>query len=227
MISINPEFAARVACQKAYYTRETDVFSAPEWGTLSRANYLKAREVMADEICRNSVITKLITAVQQLSGILLAESVESPAVSLVQIEVNIWPHRYTEEEANTMVAAIATRLGGVFSVRLVSYSPEMLSTSHVVSNYLCMFMYDPTAWINKNINDIKLFRLKHMTIYTPRINHGRELTKEERERINKQGMDLCSFTKELFSPFLTLEYLPAAMFSSLNPENKDEYLNLS
>lgn len=206
--------------------RKRDSFSAAGWGSLTDENYKAVRKAKPEVICRNSVVTKVLVIVSQLAGILLAESVQSPHLAGVEIEINTYPYVYNDAEADDIIRAVVSRLGTLYSVRLVHFPLKTLTTDFVRERYLCMFMYDTTEWINLHVKDIKSFKLKNFTIYTPRINHGRELTEQEQTEVSRYGLDLCSFTKEVFLPFIILEFLPVAMFCALIPENKDEYLKL-
>jgi hypothetical protein len=80
-------------------------------------------------------------------------------------------------------------------------------------------MYNPVLWIEANKDEFLKHKCKDVTLYTPRINHVRELTPEEIAELRKAGMNVYSSIEVAMKPYIRYSYLDVGIFCADTPLN--------
>jgi hypothetical protein len=220
LITLDADFAFSVSSDPAYYTREHDQFYTPEQGMLSKENYLALQQRFPDLIVRNALVTQVPSFVQQLCISLTEKAVESPHVGLIEIEVNTYPHVFNDDEVTSLLSACIHHFSEHFSIQIVTRPLSNLDMAYVAERYYAMVMYNPSDWINLHQRQLQKGKFKDLTLYCPRINHGRAFNDEERYELQEKGTDIYHVLQTVMAPILRLEYLPVATFcaqTAINP----------
>lgn len=220
---ISPKFAVDVTKRPGYFTRLTDDFATEEQGALSKTIYNQLSEKFKDDIVKASLTTKIFPFLLALTKEFIKQSLTTPYFTTVEIDVNLYPYRFSDAEAKTLLESLVQRLGKLVSINLISKSPEELSVDYVTDNYLAMVMYDYTQWFNANDKALRKKPLTQTGLYVPKLYNMRTLTETEEREFKKFSTDPFSVLVRLLKPFATVQFLPIALFSIDVPQNLEEY----
>lgn len=223
LIKLSPEFAYQVSNDKAFYTREEDTFSSVEMGHLPKDIFNEIYMLYKEEIIRSSIMTKFFIFLKQLTQEMINKAISTPYYGEIEVEVNVYPHKFTNQEGDDLVKAISFHLGELVSTSIVSIPPEQLTPSYILNDYYALAMYDPKPWLDTHHRELQKGTLKDIVLYTPRLNHIRKLEDTEIAKLNKENMDLFNIFTMLLSPFICIQFLPISLFSAETAANKKEY----
>lgn len=223
LIKLSPEFAYQVSTHPTYYTRQEDLFQTEAFGQLSKARFQQLFQTYRDDIIRGAVMTKIFVFLRELCTVLVNQAVATPYFGEVELEVNLHPFQFTEPEIDALIKAISHHLGHLFSVSVVSLSPAQLTPDYVQQNHVALILYDPKPWLDTHHRTLQKGHLKDLVLYTPALNHIRALTEEEQATLKERNMDVFQVFTLVMAPFISMQFLPVALFSADTLENKSEY----
>ncbi len=219
LIKINPDFAFNVTSSSPYYNRVIDVFEDEEYGRLDIELYNKVYETFKESIVRNSLKTKLTSFLFELCNKLVMKAIDGPIKSMVSIDVNLHPYKFTVEESKELIKTISESLNNQFIVNYVNISTENLTCDLVNNQYSSLIMYNYGDWFNYHTSRLRTRILKEIVLYAPRLNFVRELTDEEKNLFKYKDMDEFGLTEMLLCDFIKLQYLPVNLFCADTPAN--------
>ena len=220
-------FAFEVSTDERYYTREEDLFASADMGTLTKKTFAHVHETLRDQVVRNSIRTRMFEFLEQLMQKLFFDALGTPFHSQVGIEVNTYPYVLDEEEAALTLESIAQLLDGRFTVRLIHLSPAELTVTMAAERYRAMVMYSYHEWLNLHDEEVRKKTLFDRTgLYVPRLYQGHVPTQAELQEFARNNTEPFMLLEKVLAPFVTIQYLPAALFSAAIPSNKPEYAAL-
>ena len=166
---ISPQAAIDCAADSRYFDRVIDDFE-PICGITKdafRAVY-KRRDV---EVVRASVITEMPFILNDLVLKLERETIDTPFISRVVVEVNIYPYEMDEEERDLVALAVMARCGVETEVRCVRYAPESLSPAVVRERYSGMILYNFRDWMEHHVQAFESVKMPRVSILAPALYH--------------------------------------------------------
>lgn len=224
---INPSAAAAVL-HEGYHTRKTDVFAHVDM-ELYKKLYAE-RDV---ETLKRSAPTECFMLIRELVKLLVEqnETLNSPYRDRkLSIVVNVYPYRLSPEELEAIGTTLASRLGGVIPVELVSLSPAELTPAYVRNNFAMLVMYEYDEWLSLHYSadpatcDLKEFLktlLHDVTLFAPAIERTAALSQEELEEVKKiAGEEIFSLevVAQLASAYIGLQLIDVTLFSVIRPQ---------
>lgn len=222
LLKINPDVAFEITSNENYHARESDEFVSEEYGKLSIELFEEVKEAFKHEIIFNSLKTKMYLFLQELLSKYVEMSLNTPHVSTVTLEVNIYPYKFTDTQAEYLLKALVAHLGNVAAISIVSFDINEMSLKSVAEKYDSVIMYNPVKWLNNHHNELKTGVLKELTLYLPKMNMVRALTDKERKEFTKNVPDVYKFTQMVFTGFIRLNYIPVESYCADVPYKKRE-----
>ena len=222
LITISPDYAYEISKDEKYFKRTSDIFSTEEHGALDREIYDKVFEAYKPTIIKNSICTRIIPFVASLLVDILKQSNKISLKGPLELDINLYPFVFTDEEANELLTLVIYKLGKIASVNLIYKPLEELTVAYVKENYLAVIMYRYYNWFNLHTEELKNTSLKSVGFYLPRINFLSEFNAEQRALLKKHGTDIFDLLAKSLAIFATVQYLPIAFFSADLPHNKPE-----
>lgn len=234
LVFLNEEFAASVVSEKEYYTRDQDLFSSVKipqgmttpFGTLSKDTYAKLFEKNKDEIIKSSLMTKIMPFIISLYREYVKQALYTPFFSGVEIDINVFPFQFTEDEKKELLNQITELTLGECAINVVDIPLEDITPTYVKENYLSMVMYDYVPWFNHHSEEIKKTPLKDIGVYVPRLYHGEVPSEEDILEFKIRKTSPFEFMTQALAPFVVLQFLPVALYCADLPHNADEYSQL-
>ena len=118
---IDPDFALAVTSDSNYFTRDTDDFTTTvckkgtetPMGTLDRKVYTKVFDQYKEAVLKNSLMTKILSFLIPLYKEFSKQSILTPFLSSIEIDINIYPFILSDEEITVLLACLIEHLGTV------------------------------------------------------------------------------------------------------------------
>lgn len=220
---ISTQFAIDVTVGEAYYVREEDLFSTPNFGLLSKENFKQVQQQHLDKIFKISGRTKIIEFVKQLY-LKLIKTNGSEAVELeLSLEINLFPLTLTPEETEQLRSAVESALNGQMPVSISRYDPRTLTADMVNSQYIGMIFYDYVPWLNSFESEFKKKKnISSTALYVPRLYFDGKPSGSTLAPLEKEKIDPFEMWEHIYSPILKINYLPVAFFCVDLPANVPE-----
>lgn len=224
---IHPDMSSDLMKTPEYYLRLHDEFT---WrgDTLSRDKFNAVCARHGNHILKMAMPTKLGFFISELINYYLSKIGSTPWLSDLGVELNTHPY-----EVDTVQLALIKRIYNdhickTIPLKFVNLSVQDMSPALISDNYVALFMYNPTTWLDTHVNEIKKRVLQDVGLFTPELWHGDIPTQELLAKAQTDGLaDPATFTAKLMDTFLSFRYLPPAYFCASIPWNKKEYLGVS
>lgn len=216
---IDEGFAFDVSTDLRYYNRSEDAFETDAAGFLDKENYAAVYEKFKSQIINHSVVTRLPAFIRELFIVLAEKASSTPYLEEVELVVNVFPFKFDEDEKAELLLALTHYFNVHFRISLIDIDEKKISFDDVKDNYYAMFMYNPKPWLDTHYRLLQKGAAKHVTLYTPAINHVRSLTQEEEMSIAESGSDIFTMFRTIMSPVINMEFLPVGLFSMDSPLN--------
>lgn len=224
---LSTDFAFEVSMDERYYNRQEDVFSTEKHGTLSKQRYAEAFAAAMDQVVRNSIRTRMFEFIEELMSKLFFEILSKPFHSSVGLEINTWPYVLNDEEATAIMDSVVTLFEGRFNVSLITRDPKTITAPMAAERYRAMVMYSYDEWLNTHNDDIQKKVLFDQTgLYVPTLYQGYIPTSNELAEFAKNNTNPFAMLTKVLSPFVTIQYLPVALYCAAIPANKPEFAAL-
>jgi hypothetical protein len=152
-----------------YYDRVIDDFE-PICGITKdafRALYQK-RDA---EIMRSATITEMPFILNDLVSKLELETLDTPFVSRVIVEVNIYPYTLDEEERDLIALAVMARCGGGTEVRCVRFAANVLTPAVVRERYSGLILYNFRDWMQCHLEAFISVKMPRVSVLAPALYH--------------------------------------------------------
>ncbi len=223
LATISPDFAFEVTTKKSYFMREEDKFGTPEMGVLNKDLLAEVLKKRPEEVIRNSLRTKIPQFVREICTKLFFQAMSTPFHAGVEIDVNVYPHKFNDVEAKALIASLVLCFGKEFTLNLISKSDQDLTVDYVHDHYRCVIMYVYHEWMNVHQKEIQKKPLKTTGFYVPRLYFLTPPTEEALQEFADHNTDLFKFTQTILGPLVPIQFLPVALFCADTPSNKPEY----
>jgi hypothetical protein len=217
LMGLHEEFALFVTKRKDYYTREIDCFTHPEMGELSRELFEETLSKQGPSVLDHSPMTCMVEWVRKWLEYFVVQEVNSPIKGGVNITINTFPFELDSEERIELIETLKVYWGPIFPMSVICVDPQKISLindSH--STYIFYYALD---WLKANEQVINGASAFNKTVYLPKINLVRALTKEERTQLQQEGIDPFDLISEAFKMKLKVEFLPIQLYCIDAPEN--------
>lgn len=153
--------------------------------------------------------------------------IEPHNVEEIEFHINFYPYvDLTEEERDTITAAIKARVQDTIKVKWVIYAPDQLTPEMIRSaKYTGVFMYDFAEWVNhhfgENVLPTSITPIPSVSVYAPM--HFTDLAKlkEAMEFKNANGEQcnpILGF-RAMFSPYFHFEGIDTSGLSIITEED--------
>lgn len=218
---IEAGYSEKLAKMGSYYVRESDNLDCAEVGSLSARSIQLILDSTSDEILSLSVMTAYTRFLQELLKVQTDLALASPISPIQVVDINIHPYSLDEKTRSELCAAVKYNLlPHEVEVNVVSIKDAQLNAAYIKDRYMALSLYNPANWIESNKDELLKGEYRHLTLYTPRINHVRDLTREEREELNRLSVvDLFDLFRDSMKAYIRLEYIPVAAVSANTPVN--------
>jgi hypothetical protein len=225
LLTIDPDFGFMVSQQPGYYTRSVDKFSTPEHGSLKRELYDQVLLNNPDRVIKNSIMTRMLDFIKNIIGAQRMLQTEGPVKGIDRILVNLHPYTLTHEEKLALVNLLASELIDFeCNVELVELASIQISAEFAAKNYIAMIIYNPTDWLEAIGQELLTAVCTNLTLYTPKLNHIRELTHQESEQVKRFGSDLYASLETAMKRYIQFTYLRVNWFCAHTPLNDKDAL---
>lgn len=212
MGSISPEAAVEASKDERYFNRLIDDFT--EINGIGKDAFREAYRRRNAEIVHASVITEIPFILHELVLNLEKEKRDTPFVSRVKVEVNIYPYEFDEEECDLIALAVMSRCGHETEVKCVRISPQELTPTICKSRYSGLILYNFRDWMEHHLEGFKQVKMPRVSVMAPALYYD-EVPKDDAfvgdgiaEHINAFQLSEVGCI-ELFA----LSLLPACNFS--------------
>lgn len=218
---ISEDFGYQLATSNTYYDRSSDELYTKEFGKLSKQLYDDINKEYASEIFRLSTMTAYPRFLQELLTLQKEISVNSPITAINNIDVNVHPYILTEQESEEIVTALKYHLRPMdIDIRVVNIPPDKLTAELVSSRYMALTLYNPVSWIEAQKESFLKMAFSGITLYTPQVNHIRDLTVDEIKELDKLGdCDIFEVMQEVMKAYIRIQYIPIGAMSSNTVKN--------
>ncbi|WJJ55163.1 hypothetical protein [Xanthomonas phage RTH11] len=210
--AISPKAATDCSQDPAYFDRVIDDFESI--CGVTREAFRNAYSLRDEEFLRASVITEIPFILDDLVRKLEAETVDTPFLSRVIVEVNTYPYKLDKETLNALSLAVMSRAGIETEVRCVSIPLERLTPTFCKERYGGLILYNFHDWMKHHLTAFEKVKMPTVTVMAPALYRDTVPSEDafSGEGISKHitGFQLSEVgCVELFS----LSLLPAANFS--------------
>jgi len=218
---INETYSERLGKMGSYYVRESDELDLAEFGRLSAASIKRILSAAGDEVICLSVMTAFTRFLQELLKVQTELAMASPIAPIRIIDINIHPYTLDDKSCEELCAAVQYNLLPYsVEVKVVNLPPERITAGYIKDRYMALAIYNPADWIEVNKDEFLKGQYRSLTLYTPRINHIRDLTSAEREELDKLCVvDLFDLFRDSVKAYIRMEYIPIAAVSANTPVN--------
>lgn len=224
LYQVLPELVDKVL-DDGYYDRDRDEFLPI---TYQRFKFLyDNRDDETLEISPKTFIKDMIT---DLAFKQLRLKIGTPHVGGVKVTINVYPYNPSPEFTKNLLDSFVKATDGYINVEIVSLTDEQLTPQYCKHNFMAMFMYDCSNWldIHSKSEAFKKCKIPNVTLLIPSIYFGNPLTEEiKKEYMEKQVSPFREF-EIACSPFIcvnvvdTDRFCPSIKLDSKNVEEKKE-----
>lgn len=165
LAKINPEAAVKTANDLRYYDRLIDDFV--EVCGVTKEEFREAYKNRDVEVLQNSVMTEIILILNELTLKLEMEANDTPFVSNVIVELNVFPYQLDEDDRLAIAEAVMMRCGHSTEVKCVFYHPKEMTPQAIKNRYSGMFIYNFRDWMEHHVEAFKSFSMPRVTVMAP------------------------------------------------------------
>lgn len=209
---INPEHAIKASTDPRYFGRIINDFT--NICGVGREEFEAAFKERDVEILQASVITEIPFILNELVLKLEREALDTPFLSSVKVEVNIYPYQLDKDDQDAIATAVAARCGTETPVECISMPPQDMTPEFLKARYSGMFIYNFRDWMEAQLKNFEKVKMPRFTVMAPALYHDK-IPKPDEFAQDGFNSELTAFqlaevgSVELYS--LTL--LPAVNFS--------------
>ncbi len=209
---ISPAAALECKGDPRYFDRVIDDFE--ELCGVTRQAYRNAYSRRDEDCMRNAVITEIPFILNELVLKLEKEAIDTPFLSRVVVEVNVYPYKLDEESRDAIALAVMARAGIETEVRCIYMTPEQVTPTFVRGRYSGMIIYNFREWMECHLKEFDRVKMPRVSVLAPALWHdvvpSAEAFTGEGVSSHITGFQLSEVAAvELFA----LSLLPAANFS--------------
>lgn len=144
---------AKIDSKRAYETLENGEYFDREWDHFPRFNqaeYEAAYRERDEVTLAHSILTNVVVGLHEMCLQLRNQAMTTPHHDMVEVVINCWPYKLTEEKQHRIGLAMAHHLKSADSVKVVSLKPAELTPQMVRDDYAGMVLYDYDIWTSEH-----------------------------------------------------------------------------
>lgn len=197
-----------LALDNNYHTREEDSFP-----NLSKKDFKELYDTRDNEVLKISGYCETIPFLQECIKSLFNQALETPFVTEVKLVVNTYPYSLTENELIDIQNSLRVYCSEFIEIEFIHKSDKEL-TAVYCKQFSIMLKYDYAEWLDSMAKDesIKQTPLTNVTVFVPALFLSRLPTQQERRNFEAEKKSPFDYAEIQFSPFISLKYLPVAVF---------------
>lgn len=193
----------------SYHSRIYEGFSDVSVANFRQAYLKRDKSVLAKSIVTN-IINELITFAINVQK----QNVSTNDKGIPVLEVNTYPYELTDKELELIAVAIRIHTCNELNVRMVNIAPKDLTPTKCVKNYVMMFMYDYSEWLDIHSSNGNFERnpTPELTVIVPKVWLNDEFD-HEAFKVMRKGRTMEDTIEVIASVWLDLHMLPIGLFS--------------
>lgn len=218
---ISAQFAFDLSDSSSYYHRSSDELFSLKWGKLSKTTLDGVTKKYLQEILQVSPMTAYVGFLREMLILQSQLAIASPIQPISRLDINTYPYRLTNEDSQSLAQAISYHLyPHRLDISVMYIEPKALNGTAVSNRYMAMAVYNPVQWIESNKEDFLAGQYRDITLYTPRINHARDITDEEKQQLSSYGeLDLFLILRDSMKTYVRVEYVEVCAVCANTPIN--------
>ncbi|BAS04841.1 hypothetical protein [Ralstonia phage RSF1] len=214
---LNPEAATKIV-QKGYHQRKGDFFEG-----IDKKEYDEMYGKHEMETLMESLHTNIFQFLYPQVAELMKESIahELPNHQKPQLDVNVWPYDFSEEEKAALRSHIYLKLRGIIGVNVFSKPLEELTPGFCAENYVMMIMYDYHHYLNTQGNALIKEPKPHLILIGPMVyfNVNPDENEDAIEAL-KRGINSLALLEAAVAPRICLKFINVENFSIVYPDER-------
>lgn len=136
---------------------------------INMEDYQRLYEQRDEETLKRSRPTHAIAMLARVVEAIMEESVKSPEISGVSIDLNFHPYRLSKEIVAEIVETVRFQLNDTVDITAVILSNETLTPEYIDLHYDAIVLYDFNAWIVEHAEALKERQIPTVVFMTPAI----------------------------------------------------------
>jgi hypothetical protein len=200
-----------------YHTRREDW-----WDGIDMEEYRRRYKERTIYTLSQSTVTGCVALIQKVAFELASDLPESPTHNKIEVHINTYPYRLSEEECLGIEAALTQWVSAPISYQFLYLSPEQLTVGLVNTKYTVLIMYDYSSWLDMHLKEFQNCFLHDVTLFAPKINLNRTPDEEMLKALRELGMegvkDEFDLYEKLAMVFIQLMLIEPMYFSILRPD---------
>lgn len=197
--------------EAGYRKRQSDDLSllVPDFPQAEfKVNYAK-RDV---ETLKFSRPTPSVVLLKGITDTLQGQSITSPHVDSITVEVNIYPYTLSEKERDVLVDMVMLYSSLITMVNIVSYTVQQLTPSVLREAYSGLIIYDLEAWLQNHLEPLQRCPCPTVTIMTP-VRYNVVPTLEQTAMDARGPTNLFAAMEQFLLEFVGINFHPMECFS--------------
>lgn len=166
---ISPASALECKGDPRYFDRDIDDFEAI--CGVTREAYRNAYSKRDEEFLKISTITEIPFILNDLVLKLEKEAIDTPFLSRVIVEVNVYPYTLDAEVRDAIALAVMARAGIETEVRCVSIPLKQLTPTFIKGRYSGMILYNFHDWMKHHLAEFDKVKMPRVSVLAPALWH--------------------------------------------------------
>lgn len=166
---ISPSAAVEASRDDRYFDRVIDDFEEINGITKEAFRQLYAKRDA--EVVKSAVITEIPFILDELVLKLERETIDTPFLDRVKVEVNIYPYEFDAEEKDLIALAVMARAGIETEVRCVRIPPQILTPKFCKERYSGLIIYNFRSWMEHHLEAFKETKMPTVSVLAPALYH--------------------------------------------------------
>lgn len=162
---ISPQAAIDCSKDERYFNRVIDDFT--DICGISKDAFRQVYAKRDADVVRASVMTEMPFILNELVKNLEQESIDTPFISRVIVEVNVYPYQFETEELDMIALAVMARCGLETEVKCVRIPPQLLTPSFCKGRYSGLILYNFRDWMEHHLEAFKEVKMPRVSVLAP------------------------------------------------------------
>lgn len=214
---LNPESAANLI-RNGYHQRKGDFFEGVE-----KAQYDELYGKHEVETLMETMMTNIFQFLYPQIVELMKETIahELPNHQKPQLDVNVWPYDFSEQEKAALRSHVYLKLRGVIGVNVFSKPLKELTPGFCAENYSMMVMYDYHHYLNTHGSALIKEPKPFLLLVAPMVyfNTNPDTDEDVIEHL-KNGINSLALLEAALAPRICLKFINVENFSIVYPDDR-------
>jgi hypothetical protein len=212
--------AVKLINDERYYAREHDDFSViiPGFDDQAFRELYKNRD---EETLVQSRPTNMLAALYGMMEKLVLDSINTPLIDKVEIDVNLYPYKLDKETVDDIKIMIMTYLPFQVRVNAVYLPPAHLTPAHIKETYGLIILYNLSEWFEFNLAGLQSsVRIPAVTMMAPALYLGKDHVPTKDQLLDEKDVKADGFVaiEVIMVEYVGLAMQPPIAYSLLRPD---------